>query len=938
MASFRSRLAFDATRWCHFSSPALAVIVALVLSGCGGGGGGGESTGPTPGPVATPPPETLFVPANATTTPTPAGAEMITPEEFRRRHVEGKLQVMTPAAQQEQLTARQRSIEAERDFLESQTDLSAEVTALLAESRASADLEGRPMATLLDGQNVALIELGSRIEKAAQDYRLARDPLNALASYELSYSLLSEELKAQVPAPDTLRAGTLEQIRQAARQIDAALATLVNLDNARLDPDAPLPPSEMNVARMAKTAVAGNGADNSGTCTSTGLVRRYWFPLRGFVAPVKDQGERGTCWAFAAVGAVESRERVQNNNPANLSEQFLVNKYKHEWFPTDFVDGGSAAAALNGAVARNQALQSEAGWTYNPARGRPADAFASGVTGTSASYIGACLLNDNDEYKGSCSETAHQSHISCTRAFELNFCGFDQMEFSGPGVAASQVRLIWSNGETFNLNQYRALLSSGVSLMASFPVYEGFRTAPRTAPGAGIVSDYRTQMRDADNNLVNGDYGGHLVQIVGFISNEEMSFPGAPASAVGGGGYFVIRNSWGCGAGDGGYFYVPADYVSSLFSTLEVLDFDARRSAAWDSEQITPGGTSGLAIDPRGTTGVDLRVQENLADKFVVSHPVANYVRLTVTSDRDGLLYDGQWLVNAPAGGSLFANSLPVNLQTEGLRTLTITARYGTQLVSVTKTVLVLNSPPTIIFESFSVPQQNENYLINAIVTDRNEVNPGAICAAMTWSVNAPDTIVSGTGCDRVIRFGATGGREVRASSQDREGRAGSVISTFTVLAPPLNPYPRISTFGIYSRDFQRIENVIVGCQSNPVANNVVIDVRQLGCVPQGVNVPERARYFSQITVENPAAEVLSYDWTYTDHYPNPIVAPRILVARTATPSYDINGFAFISVDVPTVSTHLCTIDVRVNAPEASRSRSLRVWSGQCINLDVAPR
>jgi hypothetical protein len=166
----------------------------------------------------------------------------------------------------------------------------------------------------------------------------------------------------------------------------------------------------------------------------------------------------------------------------------------------------------------------------------------------------------------------------------------------------------------------------------------------------------------------------------------------------------------------------------------------------------------------------------------------------------------------------------------------------------------------------------------------------------------------------------------------------GSVIGSFTVLAPPQNPYPRITTFGVYSRDFQRIENVIVGCQSNPVADNTVIDVRQLGCALAGVGVPERARYFSQIGVENPAAEALTYGWTYTDYFPNPAFPPRTLTARTTTPSYDLNGFAFQAAGAATVSTHLCKIDVRITAPDASRNRAFRVWSGQCINLDPAVR
>ena len=59
---------------------------------------------------------------------------MIAPEEFRRRHAAGQLVITTAAAQEEQRTARQRGIATERDFLASKTDLSADVTVLLAQA------------------------------------------------------------------------------------------------------------------------------------------------------------------------------------------------------------------------------------------------------------------------------------------------------------------------------------------------------------------------------------------------------------------------------------------------------------------------------------------------------------------------------------------------------------------------------------------------------------------------------------------------------------------------------------------------------------------------------------------------------------------------------------------------------------------------------------
>ena len=207
----------------------------------------------------------------------------------------------------------------------------------------------------------------------------------------------------------------------------------------------------------------------------------------------------------------------------------------------------------------------------------------------------------------------------------------------------------------------------------------------------------------------------------------------------------------------------------------------------------------------------------------------------------------------------------------------------------------------------------------------------------MNWSVDAPDTIVSGSGCTRVVRFGATGNREVRVDSVDNEGRTGSNAETFNVQPPPANPYPRITTFGLYSHDDQILGGQLVGCQSHVVDNGTVIDLRRLGCKDIGINVPDRARFFLELGIENPDAESLSYDWTYTDYFPISILAPRVVTSHTTVPSHDTGDFKFVSLDQSSVSTHNCTIDVRVNAPVAARSKSLRVWSGKCINFDIAP-
>ncbi len=149
--------------------------------------------------------------------------------------------------------------------------------------------------------------------------------------------------------------------------------------------------------------------------------------------------------------------------------------------------------------------------------------------------------------------------------------------------------------------------------------------------------------------------------------------------------------------------------------------------------------------------------------------------------------------------------------------------------------------------------------------------------------------------------------------------------------------YPRVAAFGVIERDTLRIGNQPAGCFANAVADNAVIDLRQLGC-KTSILGPDLSRYVGQLTIENPAGEGLSYDWTYTDYDANGTASPRSGTARTATSSVELDRFLYAGLSGAPASAFRCTVDVRVNAPEPSRSKSFRVWSGQCINREVGPR
>src|SRR5690606_5262555 len=183
---------------------------------------------------------------------------------------------------------------------------------------------------------------------------MAHDVDNALVDYAHSYLLLPDDIKSQVATPESLAGASLQTVLDALHDLDVALEGSAILASARIEAVAYAPGAG---AIEAAARQPGVGNDQSPTCAQpTGIAAQYWFPLKNFISPIKDQGNRGTCWAFTAIGAIESRERVQNANPVNLSEQFLVNKVKEDWDESDFTDGYWSERALNTAVDAGQPL------------------------------------------------------------------------------------------------------------------------------------------------------------------------------------------------------------------------------------------------------------------------------------------------------------------------------------------------------------------------------------------------------------------------------------------------------------------------------------------------------------------------------------------------------------------------------------------------------
>lgn len=80
-------------------------------------------------------------------------------------------------------------------------------------------------------------------------------------------------------------------------------------------------------------------------------------------------------------------------------------------------------------------------------------------------------------------------------------------------------------------------LADGFPFVFGFTMYDSFRSDPVTKTGV-------VPMPDKSEKCL----GGHAVMAIGY--NEEKD-------------HFIVRNSWGTGWGDKGYFYMPYDYLKN---------------------------------------------------------------------------------------------------------------------------------------------------------------------------------------------------------------------------------------------------------------------------------------------------------------------------------------------------------------------------------------
>lgn len=196
-----------------------------------------------------------------------------------------------------------------------------------------------------------------------------------------------------------------------------------------------------------------------------------WRNTANVVRPVQNQGNCGSCWAFAAIGAIEGQMALKKKRYDKLSEQEII----------ECVTNGNSLLGCNG------------GWdaaVYNHAKAR------SGVTSAALDPYAATT-------------NGRKCNLSRTRT---------------PGSTVASWKYVSANNE--------ALIRD--TLVANGPMYIIFTVVNNFySYSGGIYSD--------PGNTCSGRSPNHAVLLVGYGSQNGVD-------------YWILKNSWGTGWGEGGYF------------------------------------------------------------------------------------------------------------------------------------------------------------------------------------------------------------------------------------------------------------------------------------------------------------------------------------------------------------------------------------------------
>ncbi len=592
---------------------------------------------------------------------------------------------------------------------------------------------------------------------------------NQLKVYSYGFNDLPENLRTGLATPESLSNATLETILNARLELGKRLAanpdaledaipvsTKTRSLRSEVNPDAKpsLYPANPSVEQG-----DGKGIDHEGNCAfdshdTNGLYQNFWWKQKFYHTSVKAQGKRGTCPSFALTAALEGRIAIEKSRWVNLSEQFLWAKIAGQWQPREYGDGADSTGMAEEFYDSSFALPMEEVWNYNKSRSRidhKDDEY----------YSSSC-----QDYVEFCSNASHQRKVVCTTNGSQSYCGYSMPPATGERFKQTESENIydWSSW-SLPVDEMRSLLRNGHPMIASFEVNTGFDN-PNSA---GFI----TTLSDADSR------GGHVVQVVGFISAGRVaSHPDLPQSvkqhaASSGGGYFILKNSWGFCYGDAGYVYVPVTWAEEYFHNVNV--FAVNPSAAFKTVPNIPPTIT--ITSPQNNHQVNQEF--NLVNfKATASDADGSIASITWKSDLQGTLGTG--------------SEISVSLSVLGPHSIIAIAKDN--LGASKSAQIIVNVISQIPTATIGAPANNQTLYRNQVYPFEGNAEDGGFaleCSNLVWTS-------SKAGEDRGlvaipnISFANNGSRTITLTATDNTNAKGTATVNINVVDPPPSGPPVI--------------------------------------------------------------------------------------------------------------------------------------------------